>query len=129
MTSNTSPVDLLTHFFTRFFTRKPALKESVTFDDERIVSMRASGQQETVRWDALQEVSIITSDEGPFVDDLHWVLLGVPGGCAVAGSAAGASELLARLQSLPGFNNEAVIQAMGSTSNARFVCWTRASAA
>jgi hypothetical protein len=94
-----------------------------------VVRTLASGQQEIVRWDALQEVSIITSDEGPFVDDLHWVLLGAPGGCAVASSAVGASELLARLQALPGFNNEAVIQAMGSTSHAQFVCWTRASAA
>jgi hypothetical protein len=35
-------------------------------------------------------------------------------------------ELLVRLQQLPGFDNGVVIKAMGSTGDARFVCWKRA---
>ena len=35
------------------------------------------------------------------------------------------NELLSRLQQLPGFDNEAVIKAMGSTNNAKFLCWKR----
>jgi len=38
----------------------------------------------------------------------------------------GADKLLEALQKLPGFDNEAVINAMGSTGNARFVCSTGA---
>jgi len=37
------------------------------------------------------------------------------------------NELLVRLQQLPGFNNEAVIKAMGSTTHNKFVCWKRTS--
>ena len=84
-----------------------------------------NGHQEHVRWDALQEVSIITTDEGPFADDFFWVLLGEPGGCAVSSLAKGSNELLIRLQRLPGFSNEAMAQAAGSTKNAKFVCWRR----
>ena len=39
-------------------------------------------------------------------------------------SADGADALLARLQQLPGFNNEAVIEAM-SSADRTFVCWKR----
>ncbi|MEP6607984.1 MAG: hypothetical protein ABJA83_04835 [Burkholderiaceae bacterium] len=80
-----------------------------------------------MRWDALQEVCIITTDDGPYGDDVFWVLLGEPGGCAVSSIAEGSRELVTRLQELAGFDNEVVIRAMGSTSNAKFVCWKRSS--
>ena len=85
----------------------------------------SNGHQERVRWDDLQEVSIITTDEGPYADDFFWVLIGKSGGCAVSSLAKGSNELLSRLQGLPGFNNEAILHAVGSTANAKFVCWKR----
>ena len=39
----------------------------------------------------------------------------------------GMKELLTRLQQLPGFDNGAVIKAMGSTKNDKFLCWKRSS--
>jgi hypothetical protein len=39
--------------------------------------------------------------------------------------AEGADKLLEALQKLPGFDNDAVIKAMSSTSNAKIVCWKR----
>jgi hypothetical protein len=44
----------------------------------------------------------------------------VPQGAAESGA------LLERLQRLPDFDNGKVIEAMGSTGNARFVCWKKA---
>jgi hypothetical protein len=68
----------------------------------------------------------VTTDHGPFVDDVFWLLIGEDGkGCAVPSEAEGMKALLERLQRLPGFDNEAVIAAMGSTSNARFRVWKR----
>jgi hypothetical protein len=99
--------------------------DSVAFDDSGVVRTRANGERESVRWDDLQEVSIVTTDEGPFSDDVFWLLVGTAGGCAVPSESAGMGELLPRLQALPGFDNEAVIQAMGSVEHARFVCWRR----
>ncbi len=86
------------------------------------------GRVESVSWNELQEVAIITTDEGPLVDDVFWVLSGVGKGCAVPSESDGMKELLARLQELPGFNNESVIRAMGSTSNSKFICWSRGNA-
>jgi hypothetical protein len=124
-------------FISRFFGRRgesarhlaaSAAKERVTFDAQGVRRTMANGTEESVAWDELQEVFILTTDEGPFSEDVYWVLSGNGKGCAVPGGAEGMKELLARLQALQGFNNEAVVQAMGSTSNAKFVCWSRANA-
>lgn len=107
------------------FHRKAWTPETVSLTEEEVIRTMSNGHQERVRWDDLQEVSIVTTDEGPFADDFFWVLTGKSGGCAVSSLAKGSNELLSRLQSLPGFNNEAILHAAGSTKNAKFVCWTR----
>ena len=59
------------------------------------------------------------------MDDVFWLFLGADQskGCAVANGAEGFPALLARIQTLPGFNNEAVVQSMGSAVNNRFLVW------
>jgi hypothetical protein len=100
--------------------------ETVSFDEEAITRTMRNGRIERVRWDRLCEVGIITTDEGPYLDDVFWMLAADDGtGCAVPSSATGCDALLARLQALPGFDNRAVIDAMCSTDNASFVCWRR----
>jgi hypothetical protein len=46
-------------------------------------------------------------------------------GCAIPQFSEGFQSLLVRLQKLPGFDNDAVIKAMSTTSDGRFVCWKR----
>jgi hypothetical protein len=82
-------------------------------------------QVEAVRWDALAEVWIVTTADGPFAEDVFFVLRGagetgvvVPQGLAVEHNLLG--ELQARL---PDLNNEAIIRAMGCADDARFVIW------
>lgn len=120
-------------FLSRIFGRggKPpaARKDTVAFDDASITHSLPDGTREIMLWADLEEVAIVTTDDGPFADDVIWVLSGAGGGCLVPSSANGAEALLARLQALPGFDNEAVIQAMGSVENARFVCWRKGLAA
>jgi hypothetical protein len=102
------------------------MNDRVTFDNEKVVRTQANGRVETVRWDDLQQVTIMTTSDGPIADDVFFMLHGKDqSGCAVPQSADGADALLQRLQQLPGFNNEAVIEAMSSTANATFVCWKR----
>lgn len=100
---------------------------TVVFDDEQVIRTMANGKTESVRWDELQSVAIVTTGDGPWAEDVFWVLKGKTGGCAVPQGVQGSTELLKRLQELPGFRNEALIEAMGSTSNARFICWERSS--
>lgn len=97
----------------------------VSVTDEGVSCARASGLVESVTWAELQEVAIVTTDEGPFALDVLWLLVGDKGGCVVPQGATGEDELLAKLQSLAGFDNDAVIEAMGSTTNRKFVCWEK----
>ena len=78
-----------------------------------------------MEWDDLQRVEIVTTDHGPFAPDVFWVLHGLKAGCVIPQGATGEKELLERLQALPGFRYEAVIEAMSSTENRRFLCWER----
>jgi len=92
-----------------------------------VTRFRPDGVRESVRWDQLAEVGIHTTDDGPWSEDFFWLLIASDGiaGCAVPNGAEGADGLLATLQKLPGFDNETVVEAMGSTTNAQFVCWKR----
>ena len=88
---------------------------------------RPDGIVETVRWDELERINILTNGDGPFAPDCFWLLIG-PGttGCCIPQGATGDVELLARMQELPGFNNQVFMEAMGSTQEAIFSCWEKA---
>lgn len=101
--------------------------ESVEFDDLVIRRIMRSGDIESIRWTELAEVAIYTSDEGPESEDLYWALCNHDrsNGCAIPNCADGFKDLLSRLQALPGFDNQMVIDAMGSTSSDYFLVWRR----
>ena len=109
-----------------FFNRRMP-NDKIIITEDAVICVRPDGVEETVRWDDLSEVGILTTDEGPSQEDIFWVLVGTDGrsGCVVPQGAEGADKLLDRLQQLPSFNDEEVIKAMGSTSNAKFTCWKR----
>jgi hypothetical protein len=100
-------------------------RERVVFDEHGVLRTMSNGSTESVTWEELREVAIVTTGEGPFADDVYWVLSASDAGCAVPSGADGMNELLPRLQALQGFDNQVVVEAMGSTSDAKFVCWKR----
>ncbi len=94
----------------------------IEINGEGVVRAGGTDHEERIRWEQLVEVRIVTTDEGPMVEDIFWLLIGADGkGVAVPG--ADASPLLKTLQALPRFDNEAVIQATMSTDHASFVVW------
>jgi len=98
----------------------------VTHDDKAIVLRQPNGAAEQILWSDLGSVSVMTSDGGPFEADLFWVLAHRDGrrGPVVPMDAQGEHELLKAMQRrLPGFDNMAVVEAMGSASDASFVVW------
>ena len=108
-------------------TPRAAAQETVEFDDTTIRRRIANGPVESITWADLAAIDIVTTDAGPYVEDVFWLLAGrdPARGCAIANEAEGFTLLLARLQALPGFDNGAVIRAMTSTGNARFAVWRR----
>jgi hypothetical protein len=102
----------------------PAKKYIVTMTDEEIiVKYNNEKLDERVRWDDLQSIEIITTDEGPFKPDFFYLLNGSSGGCSIPLGATNFEVLFDKLQKLPNFNNEAIIIASSSITNDRFEVW------
>lgn len=100
-------------------------RTTVVFDDQCVTCTRPSGLIETVTWEKLQTVLLLTTEDGPAACDSFWVLEGGDSGCVVPSDAVGMDRLLVRLQQLPAFQNDAVISAMGCTENRQWLCWQR----
>lgn len=105
---------------------QPESQFIVRLSDSEVVCEHPDGQTERVAWEELQEFLIVTTDEGPCIPDVFWVLEGSPTSrCVIPQGATGDKALLARLQELPGFDNTAFLHAMSSTENDTFLCWKR----
>src|SRR6266480_3322286 len=105
--------------------RKQA-RETVQVDENGV--LRVDGPvREQIKWDEVVEIRIITTDEGPFREDVFFALVGSNGkGCLVPHDAAARTKLLEELQvRFAGLDNETVIKAMGSTSNDNFLVWKK----
>ncbi|MCU1645893.1 MAG: hypothetical protein JWN03_6168 [Nocardia sp.] len=101
----------------------------VEINDTFVRRTLANGRVEEVAWTELAEVRLITTADGPFAEDVFFVLIGATGkGCVVPHSAAD-TAFLARLQALPGFDNDKVVEAMLSTADRQFLVWRRAESA
>jgi hypothetical protein len=104
---------------------KPESDFIVDVTDEGATCSRPDGKTESVKWSDLQRVEILTTDDGPFAPDVFWVLFDTIGGCVIPWGATGDRELMNRLQSLPGFRNDVIIDAASLTTNNRLLCWER----
>lgn len=106
----------------------PPVRPPGTFelDGEGVRRWLEGGRCESVRWDRLIHVGVMTTADGPFGPDLFWVLAGEDEtGCVIPSQAGIAEALLERVQRLPGFDNETLIAAMSSTEEARFPLWSK----
>lgn len=99
----------------------------VRVEEVRVSCTDPQGQVESVEWEDVQKVEIVTTDTGPALPDVFWVLHGSATGCVIPQGATGEQELLDRLFKLPKFDLKNMIAAMACTENQRFVCWERVS--
>ena len=110
-----------------FGKRQPVTEHqlSVFLDEKEIILSFSDGRKFTAIWDEIIGVAIQTTDEGPFQPDVFWLLRTKEHSLRIPQGVTGEKELLHRLQQLPGFDNTAVISAMGSADNNLFVCWEK----
>ena len=98
----------------------------ITVDDDGVRRLLADGTEEAVAWADLAEVAIRVIPESTWKEDTFFMLMRVGGGgCAVPAGHPSADELMARLQSLPSFDNEVFVEAMTTTEDGLFVVWQR----
>lgn len=107
--------------------RKKYIPERVECDNDKIVRYVPDGSIESVEWSMLNEIRIITTDEGPWSEDIYWLFIGIneSEGCAVSNSAEGFSKLFDYFENLSGFKDDIVVKAMGCTTNASFTVWEK----
>ena len=97
----------------------------VTCDDQKINFRWAWGSTASLEMDEVRRVLIRTTDQGPFDDDVFFIVETTCKNFVIPQAVTGASQLLEHFQQLLGFNNEAVIDSMGCTDNKEFLCWER----
>ncbi len=106
--------------------RRVDLVGEVALDELTLSYILPNGGSRCLAWSDLRAVEIVTTDAGPFGEDVFWVLFGAEPPLIIPQSAHNSDALLARLQEFPGFNSNAIIAAMSSTAPGRFPCWSRA---
>jgi hypothetical protein len=107
------------------FKKNKKIPASVEVNEKYVIHTRSNGQVEIVTWDEMRAVMIETTADGPFETDVFWILVGKDNGCVIPTGTNGEEKLLDRLQKLPGFDNQAMIDAMCCTENKRFLCWEK----
>lgn len=98
----------------------------VSHDDKFIAVDSGGGDVATLAWSDLANVTILTTDAGPFAIDLFWILSHRDGrrSLTIPMDANGEHALLKTMQArLPGFDNMAVVEAMSSTGHDVFQIW------
>lgn len=100
---------------------------TVALDGARVTTTDHQGTIASMALSALTAIAIETRDTGPFAADLWWLLFGPDLTVAIAfpHDADGVDAVVDDLMSLPGFDYEAMIAAMGSTDNASFPLWKK----
>ncbi|KVL40421.1 hypothetical protein [Burkholderia sp. MSMB1835] len=110
---------------------RPAARQSgwtVTATETRIASTDQTGTTRGIALSDLGAILIETSDHGPFVSDVWWILFDTNKqfACGFPQDAEGAKAAVDRLLDLPGIDHRKVIDAQTSIQNATFPIWERA---
>lgn len=98
----------------------------VDFDGIEIRSSHPKRSYGSIQVDGIVEVGILTTDEGPSAPDVWIMLLDSKGlACTFPSDAEGHKPVIDLLLKFEGFDYRTFIEAMGSTSNAKFVVWQK----
>lgn len=98
------------------------------FNDASLSVQHRDGQLERIHWRELETIEIRTTGEGPWSEDLFWMFTATRSENSVhvvipnEGMSPALLEFLQ--QTLPGFDNQAVIRASACVEDALFTIWT-----
>jgi hypothetical protein len=95
--------------------------------DDAGIALNLADDTKRIAWPDVQSVHIESVAGGLNADDVYWVLTPARGATPlrVAQTAPGADSMIARLQQLPGFRYEPMINSMITTEATRFLVWER----
>ena len=114
----------------RLFKKKEERKQpedyyDISITDEYVKVEHPKRNIEEIKWNEIEEISIVTTDEGPFLPDVWLMLIGNGKGCSMPQGAPKYDEVYDIVSKYDGFDFEEVIKAATSTDNAKFELWKK----
>lgn len=122
--------DKLKCFFAKWKAKReerlwPERKIIVELGKEMIIAKYPDGKIVSADLNLLEKVYVETNDTGPWGADIWFIIISADGTCHFPQGATGEQGVLDFLLNLKGFDEKEFIKAMGSTSNASFLCWQK----
>lgn len=116
--------------FDKLFKRKEPRKQPeeyyvITITDESVKVKHPKRKTEQINWKDIEEIAVVTTDEGPFLPDVWLVLMGKDSGCTLPQGAPKYDEVFDIISKYEGFKFDEYIKSASSTGNARFDVWKR----
>ncbi|PKL17318.1 MAG: hypothetical protein CVV49_11580 [Spirochaetae bacterium HGW-Spirochaetae-5] len=112
-----------------FINRKnPELHYVVNVDDEGISCSHPKRNFERINWTDIDEIAIVTTNDGPFFPDVWFVFIGKDTGCSFPQGATNLTDELLFdniIKRFKNFDYAIMIQAMSCAENNKFICWTK----
>lgn len=104
------------------------LRTEYAFDHQVLIVKRPFRRPFSQRIDELDEIGVQTTDQGPFIEDVFWLLKRGQMRIRIGDPHPVFKELMDGFSALEDFDWELFANAMCCTENRYFVCWKRKSA-
>lgn len=111
--------------FKRQSKKQPEDYYEITISKEYVKVEHPNRKTEQIKWNDIEEIAIITTDEGPFLPDVWLILTGKTKGCSLPLGAPKFDDVYNAISKFEGFNFEEFIKSMGSAENKRFELWKK----
>lgn len=103
----------------------PCLRTNYWLDGQTLTVKRPFSRRVSVRLEEFDEIGVETTDQGPFVEDMFWILKRGEMRLRIGEPHPVFELLMERLGSLEGFDWRPVVEAQSFTGNRYFLCWRR----
>jgi hypothetical protein len=103
----------------------PYLRTNYWLNGQTMTMKRPFSRPLSIRIDELDEIGVETTDQGPFAEDVFWILKRGKLRMRIGEPHPVFKMLLDRVGSLEAFDWQPFLKAMSCTDNAYFLCWRR----
>ncbi|OGC18746.1 hypothetical protein A2526_02315 [candidate division WOR-1 bacterium RIFOXYD2_FULL_36_8] len=116
------------NFFKNLFKKNKLNYESefvVEYNNQGIGVRHPKHDYEYIKWNDVNQIMVITTDQGPMLCDLWIVLSGDNTSCSIPQGATGFDKLFDAFKKFDNFRWKSFFDAMASTNNNKFICWEK----
>ena len=103
----------------------PYLRTNYSLEGRKLTMKRPFRDPTATRIDDIDEIGVETTDQGPFVEDVFWLLKAGDLSIRIGEPHPVFKQLMDLVGSLPGFDWRPFLEAMTCSDNGYFVCWRR----